>query len=126
MPAKFGQAQWKINVNSVDFLTILIKKSAGADGGPRLRVCARLTLRSCPHQLEGGGELRNVFLIKFLAKSGNSKHYSFFSKKIEIVVTMFAKHLQKKWSLCLPAISITHQGCACTLLGPNVEAQMFG
>jgi hypothetical protein len=33
---------------------------------------------------------------------------------------MFAWNLQKKWSLCLPATSITHQGCACTLLGPNV------
>ena len=35
-----------------------------------------------------------------------------------LVVNMFAWHLQKLWSLCLPAISITHQGCACTYFGP--------
>ena len=31
-------------------VTNLYQISAGADGGPRSRVCARLTLRSAPHR----------------------------------------------------------------------------
>ena len=41
---------------------------------------------------------RHTCLINFLAKSGNSKHFSFFSffsKKMLIVVTIFAWHLHK-------------------------------
>ena len=57
--------------------------------GPRSRVCARKTLRSAPHQREwkfsgahvwsGGWGLKfsKVFLINFLAKSGNSKLFFF-------------------------------------------------
>ena len=86
---------------------------AGVAGGLSGRSSVRRPGSEC------GGNFWIVFLINFLAKSGNSKHFSFFSfpppqKKEKIVVTMFAWHLRKKWSLCLPAISITHQGCACT------------
>ena len=40
---------------------------------------------------------------------------------LKIVVTMFAWHLHKQWSLCLTGISITHQGSACTQLGPIIS-----
>ena len=46
----------------------------------------------------GWGDFQNLFLINFLPKSGNSKHFSFFSffsKKKLIVVTIFACHLRK-------------------------------
>ena len=64
--------------------------SSSADGGPRSRVCARKTrergststlaefFRTCL----GGYNCLKVFLIHFLAKSDNSKHFSCFSKKI--------------------------------------------
>ena len=45
-----------------------------------------------------GYNFQKVFLMHFLAKSVNSKHFFFlfiFSKKILIVVTIFASHLQK-------------------------------
>ena len=39
---------------------------------------------------------------------------------------MLAQHLQKQCSLSLPAIYITHQGCACTQLRPiQVNSQLF-
>ena len=34
--------------------------------------------------VSGGGNFQNIFLINFLAKSGNSKHFSFFSKQKKI------------------------------------------
>ena len=67
-------------------------------------------------KIGGGGNFQNIFPTKFLAKSGNSKHFSFFSffsKKFQkklIVVTFSAKIVDTLF----PAISITHQGCACT------------
>ena len=44
-----------------------------------------------------GVKMLNLFLINFLAKSDNSKYFSFFIffKKNKIVVTMLAWHLQK-------------------------------
>ena len=55
-----------------------------------------------PAHMSGGGWREivvTVFLINFLAKSENSKHFSFFfiffSKKIKIVVIMFGWHLRK-------------------------------
>ena len=64
----------------------------------------------------GVKKFQNIFLINFLAKSGNSKHFSFFS--------FFSKKINCGHYFCLlstkivdtlfPAISITHQGCACT------------
>ena len=56
-------------------------------------------------------------LAKAELSPGLAKCFHFFQKQL-IVVTIFACHLRKQWSLCLPAISITHQGCACTQLGP--------
>ena len=63
------------------------KISASTDGGPRSWFCARETLRSAPHRCErkfsgacvwsGGLKFSTVFLINFLAKSGNSKHFLF-------------------------------------------------
>ena len=62
--------------------TTMLQNSAGTNGGPRSRVCARLTLHSAPHQHQrnfvaalAGGEGQ-----KFLKISGNSKLYSVFSK----------------------------------------------
>ena len=65
----------------------------------------------------GGKKFQNIFLIHFLAKSSNSKDFSFFSlvffkKKIncghyvclpstKIVVTMFACHLHNSSGMCL-------------------------
>ena len=63
----------------------------------------------------GGKKIQNIFLINFLAKSDNSKHFSFFhffQKKIncghyfclsssKIVVTMFACHLHNSSGMCL-------------------------
>ena len=68
------------------------KNLARANGGPRSRVSARETLRLAPHRRElkfsdarvwgwVGGNCLTVFLINFLAKSENSKHFSFFFKK---------------------------------------------
>jgi hypothetical protein len=66
-------------------------KFAGADGGPRSRVCAHLTLRSGPQQpqrnfcaiLAWKGEPKKFenFRIIFLAISANSKQFSFFFKE---------------------------------------------
>ena len=45
-----------------------------------------------------GYKFSKVFLINFLAKSGNSKHFVsfiFVKQKIKNLVTMFALHLQK-------------------------------
>ena len=63
-----------------------------ADGGPRSQVCARLTLRSAPHRQQqkmsahmsgrrGGQTNSKNVLINCFAISGDSKHFSFFSKK---------------------------------------------
>ena len=78
---------------SIDIIQRLRKEnSAGADGGPRSCICACFTLRSAPIDTSGifsaqvsglGGRatiLKN-FLINFLAISGDSKHFSFFSIK---------------------------------------------
>jgi hypothetical protein len=51
---------------------------------------------NCPAHMSGGGgglKFSKVFLINFLAKSGNSKNFS--------VVIMFACHLHKSSGMCL-------------------------
>ena len=72
----------------------LIWISAGADGGPRSRVLAPGSAHARPsarppidtsgnfsaQMSGGGGNCLIVFLINFLAKSENAKHFSFFSK----------------------------------------------
>ena len=55
----------KLSFHKIDLIVLILSISAGADGAPRSRVCARLTPRSAPHRhqwkffgarvLEGGG-----------------------------------------------------------------------
>ena len=74
------------------------------------------------HNRGGGGggkkkkKIQNIFLINFLAKSGNSKHFSFFSffSKKNNCGHYFCLLSTKTVDTLFPAISITHQGCACT------------
>ena len=101
-PSQFGNEK---GLSIQDYLVKMVNKiltildtnneediiSASADGGPRSQVCASKTLRSTPidtsrnfsaHMSGGVGRIcLTVFLINFLAKSENSKHFSFFSKK---------------------------------------------
>ena len=71
----------------------------------------------------GGQHFQNIFLINFLAKSGNSKHFSvffiFFKKIIncghyfcvpstKIVVTMFACHLHSLDQSCVCRVTFKH------------------
>ena len=82
--------------------------------GSSLPVCARLTVRSSPHRHErkffgahvwGGEEnCEKVFLINFLAKSGNSMHFLFVFK---LNLKIPGRWLKVQCSLCLPGISIT-------------------
>ena len=66
----------------------ILINSASADGGPRSRVCAPLTLRSAPpgtsrhfsffsqkKKKMGGVKFSKKFSTNFLVKSGNSKHF---------------------------------------------------
>ena len=77
---------------------------------------AEIFRRTCLQSSRGGEEVYNFQtknLINFLAKSGNSNHFSFFSKKINCG-HYFCLLSTKIVDTLFPAISITHQGCACT------------
>ena len=101
------------------------KISARADGGPRYpsahawrsaRPPIDTSRNFSAHVSGGGGEnFQHIFLINFLAKSGNSMHFSFFhflQKKFncgqyfclpstKIVVTMFSFHFHNSSGMCL-------------------------
>ena len=72
------------------------KISACADGGPRSRVCARLTLRSAPIDTSGNLSVH----VSGRSISGDSKHFSVFHKKTKKLTPQGAGGSPKSYFFC--------------------------